>query len=432
MTAFINKDHLNALPGPDNITRVELHNGITVLVRSNFSSPTLSIRGYIKGGSIFDPPDKLGVGYLTANGLMLGTVNNGFQSLYDRIESVAARLGFSSGTLSTPFSAHCLSEDLGLMMGLIAECLQSPTFPEKECNRQKNQLLTGLAIRAQDTSSMASLLFDQIIYSDHPYRHPEEGYPETVASINRDDLISFYKSNYGPLGMVIAIVGAVEADHAIHTIEQALGGWINAEQSPLPVINPANPLHQSKRETVTITGKSQADIVMGSLAPSRLSPEFHALRLGNNILGEFGMMGRIGQRVREDSGLAYYAYSALNMGMGPGTWEMIAGVNPRHVEQAVQLITEEVKRFVSEPVSEEELEDSKSFFLGRLPLALESNSGVAMSLLSIERFNLGLDYFLTYPNLVQAVTGEDILQASQKYLDPERLGVAIAGPEEIQ
>ena len=133
---------------------------------------------------------------------------------------------------------------------------------------------------------MASLLFDQIIYSDHPYRHPEEGYPETVASINRDDLISFYKSNYGPLGMVIAIVGAVEADHAIHTVEQALSGWINAEQSPLPVINPgSNPLHQSKRETVTITGKSQADIVRQAWLPSRrLSPEFHALRLGNNIL----------------------------------------------------------------------------------------------------------------------------------------------------
>ncbi|NLF51830.1 MAG: insulinase family protein, partial [Leptolinea sp.] len=185
MNTPLSNDHSSALPGPENITRTVIPNGITILVRSNFNSPTLSIKGYIKTGSSLDPVEKLGLAYLTANGLMLGTANHNTQALYNEIESVGARLGFSSGTLSTSFSSHCLSEDLDLMLGLIAESLQSPTFPEKECRRQKNQLLTALAIRAQDTSSMAALVFDQIVFNNHPYQYAEEGYAETVAAISR-------------------------------------------------------------------------------------------------------------------------------------------------------------------------------------------------------------------------------------------------------
>lgn len=422
------KGHRHALPGPDDITRKELPNGIIVLSRPNFNSPTLSIKGYIHSGSYYDPDEKLGLGYLTALGLMNGTLNHDFQSLYNEIESVGAHLSFSAGTLTTAFSAHCLSEDLNLMLNLIAESLRTPTFPEKEFNRQKTQLLTGLAIRAQDTASMAALLFDQIIYAGHPYERPEEGFTETVQRISREDLINFYRQTYGPRKMVVVVVGAVEPDAAVDAVSEALGDWANPDQRSLPEIPAAQPLQNTIKKNLSIPGKSQADIVMGSLAPERLSPDYHPLRIGNNILGEFGMMGRLGQRVREEAGLAYYAYSSLSLSRGPGAWEMIAGVNPENTDQAIALITEEVKRFVNELVSEEELSDTKSYFLGRMPLLLESNSGVAVSLMNMEHFGLGLNYFREYPEQVQAVSAEDVLTASRKYLDPDRLGIAVAGP----
>lgn len=422
------KEHRHALPSPEDITRQQLPNGITILSRSNFNSPTLSIKGYLQGGSLFDPEDKLGLSNLTAFGLMTGTAHHDFQSLYNQVESIGASLRFSASTLTTSFSAHCLSEDLHLILDLISDCLRTPNFPEKEFNRQKTQMLTALDIRAQDTAAMASLLFDQIVFADHPFQHPEDGYTETVKAIQRDDLVHFYQHVYGPQNMVVAIVGAVDPQQAVAAVQQYFGDWTNPNQQPLPPIPPVKPLQDRKENILNIPGKSQADIVMGSHAPNRHSPNFHALRVGNNILGEFGMMGRLGQRVREEAGLAYYAYSSLSIGLGPGAWEMIAGVNPSNIEQTKALITEEVRRFVTEPVTEEELSDSKSFFLGRMPLTLESNSGVAVSLLNIERFNLGLDYFLQYPKLVQAITREDILEASRKYLDPDRLAVAVAGP----
>jgi zinc protease len=428
MNTSISTEHLNALPSPDNVNRQELPNGITVLSRANFNSPTLSIKGYLHSGSLLDPADKLGLAYLTAFGLMTGTARHDFQGLYNAIESVGASLSFSGGTLTTSFSAHCLSEDLALILSLISDCLRSPTFPEKEFNRQKTQMLTALAIRAQDTNAMASLLFDQIVYANHPYQHPEEGYTETVQAITRDDLVDFYQRTYGPQNMAIVVVGAVEPQQAVDAVRQALGDWSNPAQEPLPEIPSVQPLLDRKQKSLTIAGKSQTDIVMGSHAPDRLSPDFHALRIGNNILGEFGMMGRLGQAVREDAGLAYYAYSSLSISLGPGAWEMIAGVNPSNIDETIALITEEVRKFVSEPVSEEELADSKSFFLGRMPLLLESNSGVAVSLLNIEHFNLGLDYFIQYPQLVQAITQADVLESSRKYLHPDRLAIAVAGP----
>jgi len=337
-------------------------------------------------------------------------------------------MGFSSGTLTTSFSAHCLSEDLASILQLMADSLRNPVFPKKEFNRQKNQMLTALKIRSQDTSEMAALLFDEIIYAGHPYQRPDDGFEETVQAIKREDLAEFYQSHYGPRGMVIVIVGAVDPTAAVDAIKQALGDWENPHQAFMPEIPPATALLETIRKNHSIPGKSQVDLVMGGLAPDRYSPDYQTLRVGNNILGEFGMMGRIGQRVREESGLAYYAYSSLSISLGPGAWELIAGVNPKNLEQCIELMTDEVRQFVSEPVTEDELADSKSYFLGRMPLLLESNSGVAISLLNIEHFNLGLDYFLHYPELVQAVTAEEILQASRKYLDPDRLAIAVAGP----
>ena len=417
-----------AMPGPDDITREVLPNGITILARSNFNSPTVSIRGYLPSGSIFDPDDKLGLSYLTANSLMSGTAHYDFQSLYNEIESVGAKIGFSSGTLTSAFSTHSLSEDLDLILGLVAECLRRPTFPERDFNRLKMQMLTGLAIRAQDTAAMASMLFDEAVFAGHPYERPDDGFIETVQAIEREDLARFYQRTFGPQGLKIAIVGAVDAQRAVEAVKSALGDWVNSEQESLPILPPLAPLTQPAQKSLTIPGKSQADIVIGCQAPERLSPDYSPLRIGNNILGEFGMMGRLGKSVREDSGLAYYVYSNLSSSLGPGAWEMIAGVNPRNIEKTIELMTLEARRFVSEPVTEEELDDSKSLFLGRLPLMLESNNGVAISLLNMERFDLGLDYFIQYPGKIKAVTAEEILEASRKYLNPDTLITAVAGP----
>jgi zinc protease len=188
------------------------------------------------------------------------------------------------------------------------------------------------------------------------------------------------------------------------------------------------PLQQVTRQKVDIPGKSQADIIMGTAGPARKSPDFFSAALGNSVLGQFGMMGRIGDIVREQAGLAYYAYSSLSAGQGPGPWSVSAGVNPEDVEQAIELIQSEIRRFTTEPVTDEELSDSQSSYIGRLPLALESNEGVAGALVNLERYDLGMDYYQRYASLVEAVTPSDVLETAQAYLDPDKVAIAVAGP----
>jgi zinc protease len=131
--------------------------------------------------------------------------------------------------------------------------------------------------------------------------------------------------------------------------------------------------------------------------------------------------------VRERSGLAYHASSSLSGGIGPGPWLFIAGVDPINLDKVVELIRQEITRFVLEPVSKDELADSKANYIGRLPLSLESNGGVASALLNLERYQLGLDYYLRYPELIRAITPEEILEISRRYLNPDNLVIATAG-----
>ena len=166
----------------------------------------------------------------------------------------------------------------------------------------------------------------------------------------------------------------------------------------------------------------------GEQALPEPTPDYLAASLGNNILGQFAMMGRIGKAVREKAGLAYYAASSLGGGQGPGPWEVSAGVDPHAIDPAIELICQEIRRFTQEPVTDEELLDSQANYIGRLPISLESNVGVASALLNLERYQLGLDFYRRYPDLVRSITPEQVLQAARHYLDPDRLAIAVAGP----
>ena len=418
----------HSLPGADDITRVQLCNGIVVLARSNFNSPSVTVSGYLQAGGLSDPIDKLGLADFTASALMRGSQRRSFQQIYDALESAGASLGIDSGTHTSGFGGKSLAEDLDLLLSLLAEVLIEPTFPAEHVERLRAQLLTGLAIRAQDTGDMASLTFDQMVYANHPYRHPEDGYPETIAAVSREDLVDFHKQYYGPAGMVVVVVGAVETRRAVERVEAYLGNWVNPDQPLTPALPPVIPLEETVVRKTTIAGKSQADIVLGVAGPGRRSPDYFPAALGNSILGQFGLGGRIGDSVREKAGLAYYAHSSLAGGLGPGPWSVSAGVDPRNVDQAIGLIRQEITRFTTERVLADELSDSQANFIGRLPLSLESNGGVAGALLNLERFELGLDYYRRYADLVSVVSVDDVLATAQRYLDNERLGVAIAGP----
>jgi zinc protease len=417
-----------SLLGPETIVRREFPNGITVLLHENFLSPSVVVLGSVWAGGLDESEEKAGLAALTSSCLMRGAGKRSFHQIYDLLESAGATLSFGSGMHTTSFYGRCLAEDLPMVLELAADALRRPTFPNDQFERLRGEYLTRLTIREQDTGERAHMAFADLAYPGHPYSHNEEGTAKTIQGISRRDLQEFHSRNYGPRGMILTVAGAAHAGKALHLIENFFGDWKNPLQPERPALPEAPRPAAFLEKRVSLPGKSQADLVLGAPGPARPSPDYLAAMLGNNILGVFGMYGRIGDAVREAEGLAYYSMSSLSGGIGPGPWMVLAGVNPRNVPRAVELIRREIARFTQSKVSRGELGDSQASIIGRMPLQMESNEGVAGSLMNIEMFHLGLDYYQRFPDLIRGITADQVLETARRYLHPEKIALAVAGP----
>jgi zinc protease len=417
-----------AIPGPETVQRTQLENGITVLVRDNPAAPVVVLDGYLPTGSIHEPAAKAGLAGFTASMLTRGSKRYDFDTFNEIVESVGASVSAGGGTHVTSFSTESLTEDFPQMLTLLADVLRHPIFPAEQMERVRGQWLVRLQEREQNTRSVAYRRFSERIYGDHPYGLPSSGYPETIRVLTRQDLVDFHARHYTPNGAIVVVSGDIgDPERIVDLIRQHLGDWQGppADQTLPPIQRQGGSL----REFIAMPGKVQSDIVMGCLAIARSDPDYYAVQVANHILGRFGLMGRLGEIVREKQGLAYYSYSIVDADLGIGPWMAMAGVNPTNVDLAVESILHEFGRLGAEPVSAEELADSQANMTGSLPLKLETNEGVSSILLSMEWYGLGLDYIHTYADRINAITIEDVQRVAHTYLRPDAYTLVVAGPE---
>lgn len=419
----------HAFPNANNVTRVVFDNGIVVLVRENHAAPVTVLEGYLPVGAVSDPSDKVGLSSFVTALLTRGSAHYDFATFNEAIESIGASLTISSETHAANFGTTSLSEDFAQMVAILADTLRRPTFPVEHIERVRQQKLVSIQERDQDTQQLAGLRFYETIYPPkHPYGRAISGYKESVSAIQRADLQDFYQQHYTPQGAVITVVGDVQTQQVLDWLHLHLGDW----QGPAPSQPSLEPIGASAVRTVQIpmSGKVQSDVVIGCPAISRHHPDYYAVRVANTILGRFGMMGRLGERVREEQGLAYYCSSTHDAELCAGVWLAEAGVNPANVTQAVESILTEFERLGSELVSEQELTDSQAYLTGVLPLTLETNGGVATTLLNMEWYRLGLDYLLRYNDLMYGVTAAEVQRVARQYLRRDNYTLVVAGPGE--
>ena len=421
------------IPGPDTISTFTLENGATVLSFSNLNSRSIYMIGILNGGGVLDPSAKTGLAHFTANLLSRGTKIFSFSDFHNQLESAGANLVFSCGSQYAWFRGKSLAEDVELLFRLSSDSLQNPSFNQEYIGRLRNQLTAGLTIRDQDTSEMASLLLDRHLFPDHPYGQPIDGYIETIQSITRSDIVQFHNQVYSPADMIIVVAGAVDSQEIRDLSEKYFSTWkVDTTAQSKNILIPPPPANITRKHKF-IEGKSQVDLLMGCFSPARTSPDYIPVFIGNNILGQFGLMGRLGRVIRSKSGLAYYVSSSVSAWSDVGTWDFSAGVNPENVGKTIDLIRKEIKQFIKSPVTDQELDNSKSHLIGRMPMSLESNAGLANAILTMQRFELGFDYYQKYTGRIKSITAKQILTASQRYLHPDRLVITSAGPgEEIK
>lgn len=420
-------------------TRFVLDNGMTVLHQENAASPAVTMSLRFAAGAALEVASIAGLAGFTAGMLKRGTDRRSKKEIGELLDFTGALLSASAARHTASIGAKARAADFDSILGLVAECAIMPSFPMDEVEKLRGDILTAIQEDRDDTRAIATDLFRAAVYpADHPYAWRLVGTEETVARIDRDQLASFHESHYGPGGAVLVVVGAVSAEQVSAAAAAAFGGWTPATgaQGPdggglpaaLPRVPEVDGPQQVERVVQTMANKAQADVMIGHAGLKRLDDDYYAATVMNMILGSFAMGGRLGRVIREEKGMAYYAYSAMAAGVGAGPFAVRAGVHPGNVDAAIECALEELERIRTEPVTDDELSDSKSAIIRSLPRQLESNEGVAGALHAIEQYQLGLDYLERYPGIIESIDADQVMAVAARRLHPDRCAVAIAGP----
>jgi zinc protease len=408
-------------------TRIE--NGIRVLTLdrqpSDPDGPVVA-RIRVPGGRVVESGAR-GAARFTGEMLTRGSDGRTLDELAEELDGLGASLSVGVGRENLDIVATAMREDIDRVMALLAAALLRPDFPGDQIEIVRAQLLSGLRQAQNDSRAEAEHALRQMLYpEDHPYRDRVTGSEETVFAMTRDDLHAFHQHAIKPSRAIAALAGSITHDDAVALIARHLGDW----QGETPEINVPDPqgASESLRQERELPGKSQADIALGSLAIARSNSDYYAFNVANLILGRLGLMGRLGESVRERQGMAYYAFSGLEVGLGVGSWSARAGVNPDNIERAITTVVDELRTYLADGPSEREFTEAVSYLTGSLPLGLETAGGIAALLADVAFFDLGADYLQRYRGIIRQLTPDQLTEAMRKYVDPDRLAIAVIRP----
>lgn len=405
-----------------------LPNGLVLLLQHNSSVPIVTVRGEVRVGAVNERAEQNGLAVFTGAALIRGTHTRTFQQIVAETEALGASVNAGGGMHSSSFAGRALAEDLELILEILADMIQRPTFPAQEVERLRSQFLMNLRESEQETRVQASRAARALLFApEHPYSRLSSGTIATVQAITSDDLAAFHRL-YHPAATTIAIVGDIDPPRVIAAIERFFGVWEPGAGPPTQELPPARQINGVQRRDIVLNGKVQSDLIYCVHGLSRTSPDFYAANVANMILGRLGLGGRLGDNVRERQGLAYSCGSSIDADLGAGPWAALAGINPANVERAAAAIVHEVGEFCANGPTAEELNDARDYLTGSLALGLETNDGIAGTLLGIERYGLGLDYISRYPAIIRGISAEQIVETARKYLSTEDYVLVTAGP----
>lgn len=415
-----------------NPKRVVLPNSITIIAKANHTSPTVSLLVGVRTGGYADPPDRDGTAALCARVLDRGTSKRSADVIADELDGRGASLSVIAGRHQMALAATCLADDFDPVLLLAADIARHPAFKDSEIATRKETLITSIRQDEDNPATVAGDAFAQALYGAHPYARKVRGTVAGIEAIRRQDLVRFHQRGFDPSIMTVVVVGDVVEELAIAAITKLFGDW-PASATPagdklaLTVPDPARPAAR-RLVSVPMMNKSQADVVYGFIGVKRSDPDYIAMSVMNNALGQYAIGGKLGDSIRERQGMAYYVYSSLDATFGAGPFSIRAGVAAANVERTIASIDEELGAVVKNGFTAQEIDESKSYMIGSLPRQLETNAAIASFLLNVETFGLGLDYDQRLPGLIGAVTRDAADLAARRLLNPATATIAVAGP----
>lgn len=409
-------------------TREVLPNGLTLLTAERHALPIVTVRVLVRAGSLHEPADLAGLANLTAALLPQGTARRTALELSEAIDFVGGTLKAEGGEDAATVSLTVLKRDLATGLDLLADVLRSPAFREEEIRRKVQQLKGGIARKAEDPGTVAAEAFAAALYGDHPYGRPVEGTAESLQTITRQHLVEFHTRFYVPNNILVAAAGDVTPAEVRGLFGKAFGDWAG-RPVPAPSLPPVAPPSGLRGRRID-RELTQATIVVGHLGYPRRSPDHYALSVLNYILGGGGFTSRLVHSIREERGWAYDVRSRFSPGLEAGPFAVTLQTKNETAGEAVREVLGQLRRIREGGVTAQELQDAQAFLTGSFPLRYDTNAEVAALLTQMELHGLGMDFPERYPDLIRALTREEIGRVARRYLDPDRCLVVVVGKQE--
>lgn len=390
-----------------------LPNGITLLTQENPQFEVVTVRLNVRGGLNEAPVELLGLSGIMGTTWAKETKSRSAQELAELKDSKGISLSGSSGRTSNGVYVDCLSRDWELCLDLLQDVTFNPTFPQKEIDLHRQNLLVHLKQRDKEIFRLSNFHLKQNLFSRHPIRLDGAGTPESLPRITRDDVVAYYKKVLSPESMVISVFGDIDAEAVSEKIRKDFGklkapAFVPADHEPAP---------PSGEQRINLTlDKEQAIAQFGFRAVGYMHPDYYKVDVMTAILGS-SFSGRLFTKVRDKYGKAYTLGGNVSVEMDAGYIYFYVITDEESLEDVEKLVREELQRMKDELVPEEELEDIKRYLKGANASSLQTISQQNSRSNLNELYGLGYDYHTHFDEYVDAVTQQDVQAMARQYLD---------------
>jgi zinc protease len=414
------------------VRETRFENGLTVLFVEDHRSPIVTILvgmppAIAPSGGIAELTSQMALAEAAAELITEGAGSRSSEQVAREVETLGGRLSSSANDDYAEVSLSVVAENAERMMDLLGDVLLHPAFPESEVALYKRNRIQTLVVQRQDPAFLAGEQFDRIVFGSHPYGISAPT-PASIDALDREKIAQFYRSNFGPGGAVVIIVGDFDASRMEIKAREVLAGWKEPQKKSTNVREALDFPRATARRVYLVNrpGSEQADFRIGTLAVKRSSASYFPLLVANSILGA-GTGSRLFLNIRERKGYAYDVYSSVGALREAGTFFGGAETRTEVTARAIKEMLAEFDRLGALKVGPRELQGAKNYLNGLFSLSLSTQGGVAERIMQTHMLDLGRDYLEAYRSKIEAVTAEQVQEAARKYMLSDRPAVVVVG-----
>ncbi len=351
-------------------TKTILKNGLTIISSERSETQTISLGIWVNTGSAYEKLDENGISHFIEHMVFKGTEKRDALAISEDIENVGGQTNAYTSREFTAFYAKMLQSDAELAVDVIADFIKAPTFDAGEMVKEKEVVVQEIKQSIDTPDDAIFDYFQEKAFNGLPLGRTILGPAEKVRSFNAKKMRDYMATHYGVNNMVVVAVGNVKHDLFVKMIEDRLADYDKKASFEIEPQTYSGGFFAENRDI------EQAHVLIGFKGIEYKNPMYYPVSVFSTIFGG-GMSSRLFQEIREKRGLVYTVYSFTNSHTGTGLFGIYAGTTADELNALLPVVSDEIKKVVSDKVTDKELERAKTQLKASMLMALESSSSTA-------------------------------------------------------